>query len=55
MSTVVLLIGLAAIVIGIGEHSWSSWRRRLLFYTWGATVALAAAYVLPIIMGEVVR
>ncbi len=52
MSTVVLLVGLTALVIGIGEHSWSSWRWRLFLYAWGVGLALAAAYVLPIVIGE---
>ena len=51
MVTVALLVGLAAIVIGIGEHSWSSWRWRLLLYTWGASLGLFMAYVLPIVIG----
>ncbi len=52
MVTVALLVGLAAIVIGI-DKGWTSWRRRLVLYTWGSIVALAAAYVLPIVIGEV--
>ncbi len=53
MITLALLVGLAAIVISIGEYSQTSWRRRLVLYTWGGTLALFCAYVLPIVMGEV--
>ncbi len=53
MITLALLTGLMAIVIGLGDHSWPSWQWRLFLYTWGAAMALAAAYVLPIVIGEV--
>ncbi len=52
MVTVALLVGLTAVVIGLGEHKWSSWRWRLTLYAWGAGLALAAAYVLPVVIGE---
>ena len=51
MLILALFVGLVAIVIGI-EDGWTSWRRRLVLYMWGAVVALAAAYVLPIVIGE---
>ncbi len=52
MSTIALLVGLTALVIGLGEYKWPSWRWRLLCYTWGAGLALAAVLVLPVVIGE---
>jgi hypothetical protein len=53
MIILILLVGLTAIVIGLWEDSDTAWRPPLLLYGWGVTVGLAAAYVIPIVIGEV--
>ena len=55
MLLMLILIGLAAIVASGWGTGQTPWRRRLLFYMWALVLALASAYVLPIVIGAVTQ